>query len=362
MNFRLATPADDTRLRTLARTTVVPGHIRVIYAREPNFFAGVSTAGGTTQVIIAEDGDRIVGQGCRTVRDLYVNGKPTPVGYLSGLRLAPEARNRSVLARGYAFLKQLHDDGETAGYLSTIVAGNELAQTVLTSRRAGLPMYAPMGTYLTHVFPARSRPPKPRHRGTTRIVTAAEVPSDQVRTFLRHEGSRRQFFPVCPPGPRPLPAAIGAENLLVALKDNRVVGTMGVWDRNASRQCIVEGYSPLLRTLRPCLNGLLRLRGCHGLPPPGAQIRLATAALVRVKDDNPDVLRSLLDAALATASARGLHQFALGLHERDPLTDRVKSVFHITYRSLLYVVSWDNGAFYGSVNPDPIPYLELGAL
>ena len=362
MNIRLATASDDAQLRALARETVVPGHIRMIYAREPSFLGGVAGAGGSTQVMVAEDGGRIVGQGCRSIRNLYVDGKPVPVGYLSGLRLDAGARNSTVLARGYAFLRRLHDDGRTAAYLTTIVDGNERAREMLTSRRAGLPLYAPLGTVETCVTPVRSTPARCSSLREARNVAGTEVPLEKVVAFLREEGPRRQFFPVCGTGVDEMPARIGMENVCVAMQGERIAGVMGVWDQSHCRQCIVASYSRTFQLLRPCLNAFLRLRGCHGLPSAGEPLRLATAALVCVRHDDPGVFRALLDSALCKAAAGGLHQFALGLHERDPLHACMRRVFHVTYRSALYVVAWDGGAFHGSLDDSRVPYLELGAL
>ncbi len=364
MKMRLAEALDDSQLRRLARETVVPGHIRMIYAREPCFFDSVRSVGGSTQVAVADDKGRIVGQACRSITDLYVNGTSMPVGYLSGLKLGASIQGGTVLARGYAYVKKLHGDNRTDAYLTTIVQGNDRAIKLLTSGRAGLPSYVSMGAYLTYVVPVRKRPHKPRVSWGGDIVPGVEVSKDDLVEFLAQEGPRRQFFPDCRPNGDTgrLLDAIGMQNVFVARSNNQIVGMMAVWNQERYKQCIVDGYSLLFRLLRPCLNIGLKLRGYHSLPSSGERLRYATAALVCVRHDDTHVFKSLLYHALDRSADDGLHHLAVGLHENDPLRSCMRSICHVIYRSSLYLVSWGDTSFHASLDQTRIPYLELGVL
>ena len=90
--FDLATPDDDASLRTLMADTPTEGDIAITFHREPSWFAGAVVDGKCRQVVACRDvgTGRIVGFGCRSLRDVYVNGRPAVVGYLSSLRLLPE--------------------------------------------------------------------------------------------------------------------------------------------------------------------------------------------------------------------------------------------------------------------------------
>src|SRR5438270_9605247 len=105
----LATPADDAELRRVLAATPMPGRVRVGFRREPSWFAAAVVDGFFRQVVVCRDLDtgRLAGFGCRSVRRLYVNGRPADVGYLSGLRLLPEHRGLGLVARGYAFFRRL---------------------------------------------------------------------------------------------------------------------------------------------------------------------------------------------------------------------------------------------------------------
>jgi hypothetical protein len=364
MIFRLAEPSDDNPLRTLMREIVVPGHIQIAYTREPNFFNAYQDVDPSAQVIVAEENHRILGVACRSVRQLMVNGKPRALGYLSGLRIRPSARKGTALARGYAYLKTLHADGQVPAYLTTIVQGNEEARRILTSQRATLPTYHPLGNYLTYVCPVKRRPLTAKPLKDVEITTAEKFPLQALTEYLRQEGSARQFFPVFTPKgePNSLLRSIGLEHILVAQQAGKIVGTLAVWDQEKAKQHLVAGYSGLFQIVRPLLNLVLRTLNYHTLPRVSETVRTASVALLCIRNNDNKVFHALLQHALALAAAKGLHHLALGLHERDPFIPNLKNVFHITYCSGLYLVEWEGKDFYAHLDPSLVPYLELGTL
>lgn len=364
MIYRLASPVDDSQLRKLMRETVVPGHIRIAYTREPDFFEAYRDCNDNTQVMVADDKGQIAGVSCRSIRHLLVNGKPSSVGYLSGLRLRPSAQNRTTLSRGYAFLKTLHADHQTPVYLTTIIHGNHKAQKILISGRANLPAYVPMGSYLTHICPVKRKPVSAVLQNGLQIQAATEIPPHALTDYLFREGSKRQFYPVLKPDGQAngILHSIGLGNVFVAQRAGSIAGTIAVWDQEKYKQHIIDGYSRVFRTLRPFFNLSLRAGNYHPLPKVGETLRYGAAALICIQNDDISVFKVLLRHALSIAASRGLHQFAVGLHEHDPLLPALNDVLHVVYRSGLYLVSWDDHSFYDRLEKSRIPYLELGTL
>ena len=121
--FALATEADDDELRALLRKIALPGNITLSFLREPSFFLAEQAGSTTSQVMVCKDRQlgRIVGIGSRNIRDVYIDGTLTRVGYLSMLRGTPEARGNIALARGYRYLQTLHADGAVPYYFTTIL-------------------------------------------------------------------------------------------------------------------------------------------------------------------------------------------------------------------------------------------------
>jgi hypothetical protein len=364
--FELAGPADDADLRHVLAATPMEGHLVVRFEREPSWFGAAVVDGHFRQVVACRDTEtgRIVGFGCRSVRELYVNGRRAQVGYLSSLRLLADHRSRGLVARGYRLFRELHADGRARLYLTTIAAGNRTAIKVLTGGRAGLPAYHPAGAYHTLAIPLPRRKPRRPPNGAVRPARAEELPA--VVDFLREVGPRRQFFPHYRPedfgSADGLLRDLRVEDVLVAWSGGRVVGALAGWEQHGFRQHVVQGYSGWLRRLRPLLNGWAWLRGRPGLPAPGEPLRCLTAALPVVAGDDAGVFAALLDAVRARAAGGPWSHLLLGLHEADPLMPAARRYQAACYTTNLYLVCWEDGEPERAALDGRPPYLELGSL
>jgi len=364
MRLLVASPEHDAVLRQLAASTSMPGWIRLAYAREPDFFHAVGVQGSFNQVILAMENDAAMGMGCRSIRPLYVNGRATAFGYLHGLRALPEARRVGGLARGYHFLRDLHQDGRAPAYLTTIVEDNQAAHALLTSGRAGLPTYRDCGRFLTYALSLRRRRNSRSPAGVT-ITRATAQSTDELIRFLETHGPRRQFFPCLAAKDfgTDLLRGLTPQDFLLAYNGAQLVGTLACWDQTAFKQNVVRGYTPLLALARPFVNAALRVAGCTPLPPPGRQLHLIYAAFVCIANDDPQILDALLERACAECRPTGAHFLAIGFHETDPLRAAVTSFLKFTYASRLYLVHWDDGReFLATLDPVRVPYLELATL
>jgi hypothetical protein len=365
--FELAGEADDATLRRIMATTPMPGDVALTFRREPSYFAAAVVEGDFRQVAAARDlsSGEIVGFGSRAVSPCFVNGEPMPVGYLSSLRLSAEHRSRGLVARGYAYFRELHADGRAPFYLTTIAADNTAALALLTSGRAGLPHYRPLGDYVTLALPlGKHRPRRPPPVGVEiRHAVAADLPA--ILELLQRHARRRQFFPAYEArhfsGTPGRLQGLSVADVMLALRRDRPIGMLAGWDQGAFRQTVVQTLSPRLRLVRPWFNAWQTLVGGPRLPPPGGRLPYLTAALPVVDDDDAEVFASLV-AAVARRKRGGSHEcLLLGLHERDPLWRAIDRGRMTTYRTKLFGVSWDEAANAAAGDPRP-PYLELGCL
>ncbi|MFN2323957.1 MAG: hypothetical protein ABR510_13500, partial [Trueperaceae bacterium] len=164
-----------------------------------------------------------------------------------------------------------------------------------------------------------------------------------VVAFLRAQGARRQLFPAYTLADFVAGTALrglAPEDVQVAWRGDRIVGTLAAWDQSGYKQDVVAGYGPPLRRWKPLLDAAARLVGARPLTPPGATIPLAFAALVRVADDDLAVFRALLVAGAEAARARGASFLMVGLADADPLLPVAKRFLHVPYRSDLYALAW----------------------
>jgi hypothetical protein len=274
-----ATGADDADLRRLLRETPMPGPIHVSFEREPRFFDAARAEGGRHHTICARDTrtGRLFAMASRVVRELYVNGSPARVGYLSQLRVAPGYRHliRSLLRRGFQLLRETRTADESAFDITTIVDGNDVAKRVLEAGLTGLPRYTPVGRIVTLLIPGRKI-----------VGQAPRVPSPLI------------------------PAAAGGAP---ALQFQPVDPLPGIWDQRGFKQVVVRGYAPWVRRFR----WLLRL------PPVGSVLPIAYLAGNPAQGPLPADCRWLV----------------MGLSDRHPLLDELRRQYRPReYGSTLYVV------------------------
>lgn len=342
----LAGPEDDSAIRTLLASAPVPGSITLSYEQEPSFFAAQRVLGPFVQTIIGRDVETgaVAALGSRSIRRLYVNGEPQDVGYLSQLRIDSPFRGRWLLSRGFDMLRELHSDGRCDGYVTTIIDGNADAAGVLVDRaRPGFPTYREVGRLNVLALLVRGRRPD---SWRFRIERGATDRIGEIAAFLAEQNHRRQFAPVwdardLAPGAASTPG-LAPEDFALVLDGETLVAVGAVWDQSSFKQTVVRGYSKGIARTKPLLDSAAAAIGARRLPPVGERISHAYAAMVAVRDDDPSAYLALLDALLRTAGERSLGFLTVGLADGDPLLPLAKRSLHMTYRSRVYTVDWDD--------------------
>jgi len=364
--LRLADRADESDIRALVGSVAMPGDVAVRFAREPDYFLGTTIMGEPCDVVVARrsaDG-ALAGVACRGEQAAYLGGEPTRVGYVGQIRIAPWARGRGLVTRGARLLR----DRTAPGMLSFGVIAREnprAARALVGHRRpAGLRVARVGGlTTCAVVLRPRRTPRDPVARDGIEAHPADAATLADVLTFWEAHGPRRQFFPVTTAAAFADGATLRGlrpEDVQVAWRGGRIVGTMAVWEQSAYKQDVVDAYGPALRRLRPLYDLAARWLGARLLTPPGEAVALAFAARVCVAGDDPAVLRALLRAATSSAEARGLAFLMVGLADDDPLLPVVRRRPHVTYRSDLVALSWSGDP---AVRLDGrVPYVEIATL
>lgn len=342
--FGLAGAAEDSALRAVLRQVSMPGDISLAFHREPSFFIAEQAGNIKSQTLVYQDEEsgRIVGVGGRSMRLTHVDGDKKVVGYLSMLRLLPEARGGTVLVRGYKHLRLLHSDGEAPYYFTTIFSENTHAQSALESGRAGLPTYAYIGTLSTYMIPLSKR--RRLWKTDERVIVCDEDSLLSAQKCLEGWNSRFQFAPSYS-----MEDLSGCTNLLpnFSLKDfyvyrerDAVIGTFGVWDQGSFKQTIVTGYSAAIKVAKPFYNGLARLRGWPLLPKIGEKIKSVYAAFMSSDNDDVNVFESLLIQACSDWSGKGYDYLLVGLCDGNPFQSVAASFANRKIDSKIYLVHW----------------------
>lgn len=311
--FRQAVQADHAALERLFERTPMGHHIRLVSDRSPDFFATTRVQSTSAEVhgYFDQTGEAaaVLSAG---LRDVWLDGV-RPMRYLSDLRIDPDHQGGGLLGRGFARLrKQVMAAGEWAQTL--VLEDNRKALALLLSGRAGLPEYRPAGRYASWLMPPQRRAPVPGIQVRPAGVDDLESMSQLYTAAAR----RRSFAPMIDFGVFQQPAAsiaylggLQLADFLVAERQGHVVGMMGLWDQGPWQRLRVQGYSRLVRALRPVWNCFARLP----LPPPGETMAMKKLTAVACRDDDPAVLVALLADALGSTTMPLLG----GCSVRDPL-------------------------------------------
>ena len=368
LRFELAGAHNEWEVRQLLRETPLPGWISLTYQREPDYLLGTTLEGPLQQTVLARTADDgiLVGTFSRSERLAFVNGTPRPLGYLGLLRMHDRFRGRTrYLREGYEACRRfLHDPARTPYYVTSIIEGNATARRVLEAGLPGLPTYRPWQAFSTLALPCGRRPV--RMPAGTRIVPGSPELLGDIAACLQRNYARYSLAPCWTADDLASPErcrGLQAQDFHVALRGDRVVGCLALWDQRAFKQHVVHGYAPGVARWRVPINLTARLLSLPHLPEQGAALAEAALAHAASDDDDPAVLLALIAAARADAWRRGLEVVTLGLARRNPMLRSVQAAFrHLEYRSILYLVHWDDGRTAAAALDDRPAHLEAATL
>lgn len=363
--FALAEPGDDPQLRRRMAEDWMQGEITVSFRREPDYFAGCHVQGESFQIVKCVDKaqGQIVGLGSRLIRQGFVNGQKCRLGYLADLRVHPEHRSGTLLARGFRFQRHLHTDDPVPLYFTMILSGNASALDNLVGGRAGLPHYRDLGSILTPAI--RLDLPKPTLQiPNVQFMRGRQDQLPNILQFVNRCYARKQFAPCYQLkdfGTSHL-RGLQAEHYFLAVRANRLVGTVAVWDQKDFRQTHVERYSPALDRLRPLYNLISKFTPLKPLPEVGQAIPHFYLASIAIENDDPQLFRGLMRTVYREYKSSACHYFIVGLHERDPLAPVLHEYRRIEASGRLFAVHYpDSEASFAQLD-DRVPYIEIATL
>ena len=230
--------------------------------------------------------------------------------------------------------REVFAPGEWAQTL--VLEDNVHAIELLTSRRAGLPEYRPAGIYRTWLLPAQDADCE--RDITVRRATAEDLGGMQG---LYDEAMKRRSF-----GEMLNLLGLGEGrwhglnlgDFLVAERQGRLIGMLGLWDQSAFQRLCIAGYSRGVAMLRPLWNAWAGIRGDVPLPPAGSIVSMRKATAIACEDDNPAILRALLGEALAIRDGK---LTLVGMSAADPLVPAMDGLRGRRDRGRHFLVGWE---------------------
>ena len=365
VRFELARREDDPEIRRLLRENPMMGEVSVTLERDPDSFLAEAIEGDVHHTVVAREVEsgRLVAVGSVSVRDAYVNGEVTRLGYLSKLRVDRAYRGRaSIVTGGYAFFRALHPSLGCRLYLTSIFVDNRPARRLLERGLPGMPTYKPLETFETLLMPVARRVWKP----CCKRVRTAQSRLDEVANCLARNGQRFKFSPVWTEQDLRSPERVrglNPDDFVYATPAGDIKGCLAVWDQRSYKQAVVRGYGKSLSRWRPLINLAGPLVGVPPLPAVGERMEIGYVSHLAVDDDDQSEFEALLRCAHISARYRGLHWLAVGFASRHPLLAVAKRLFrHRVSVATLYAVHWEDGAEAAAQLDGRIPHYEVALL
>ena len=310
--FRVATESDDAVLRAMLHENGMPTWVEMTMEREPSFFAGKNIF-GRDWAVIAQEGAEVIGMYTASIMPVHLNGVPTHLGYLGGLRVNPQHRRRiRYLRDGYASIPNFAPQS-VPWWFTVVAAENSDAKRLLEAGVPGLPPYHPQGDYVTFALPAS----RGKRYGLWRRASA-----DEIVPLYNNAAAQFQYAPV-------LNASIAQQ--LDCYRAGDAVAAL--WDQRAFKQIVARRYRH--PSLIPLYNAYARLARRIPLPREGAALDQTFIAFLAMPPDFA-LLQDLLSHCQTPVASLGVH----ANHPLIPILERFKPV---RYPARIYAVTF-NGA------------------
>lgn len=345
---RPAERADNAARCALFARVTMEADLGLSVRRDPDFDALYRMQSQDWISVVVDLDGEIEGTGTVLVRDGYVSGRIRRVGYLGDLRLSPRVQGRFVLDRGFApLLEQARERFGCELFLTSIIASNARAMRALVgqtarSRAAGRPVYTPLGDFdirsLHLLLPRRQR---------VRAVAVRRARPDDIPAlarFLDTDARRRPFGYAFPEDElrrrlRDWPGLSISSFYLAVSPAGALLGCLALWDARSVKRMVVTAYRGAMRRVRLGYNAAATLLRRSRLPRPGEVFRYQYVTHQAVVNDDPCVLRALLEVAYQDSRDAGYHFLSACAPEGGSLEPAFRSFHATNLRARLFVVA-----------------------
>lgn len=336
MSTYIIEPAAENDNEALCALCSIPmkGNISLSFERFPNFFAGSAIQCEKAEVYVCRRKDDLKINGVFSVgksRVFYQN-KVQEIRYFSDLRIHPEVQGARVL---YQITRYITDHNLLEeGFAQTIVfADNNLMLKLIGSlnQRAGklsIFKYYPAGNYNSYMVKFYRFTAKDHWDVTVRNAEENDVES--MNELIKSNGSTKNFFPFYDFSKlvSPYYKGLTIDKFYLAISNKEIVGIAGVWDQKAIKQTKVHGYSRLYKIVRPLVNLTAFITGGLKLPRPGTTLNYLTIHSIIIKNNEPIILKKLLQTISNDFVKSGYDYFLTGFDEKDQLNEALSIFKH----------------------------------
>jgi hypothetical protein len=367
----LMTTQDGSAALEVNRNCPINADFSFYFEREPDFFAWPREVFDGFEYFGVRAEDRLIAYALIARRAGWVGDSWGVFGYGGDARVLPAYRRRGVFDTMRRTITGNIPNEVEVGF-SVVKVGNRAVERYveLVRDRSDDPDWgsAPLGilrAYNVLLIPSG----RTTHDIDVRPATKADVPAIVALRTEQFHG--RLFAPppehhrllrACSGDDRPSPMVAPPE-YWVAERNGRLEGVAGFWDIDRVHRTRVLRLSWRAR-VAALAYGVARAwyGGLTPLPRAGGVFRTMCAVNVAVRRRDPQILQSLLAAAVGAYRDRGLHFLQIGFMTTDPLCRALRDYRTVPFESNVEV--WFRRSWSKRVGVQTItdPYMDLTLL
>lgn len=346
--YREAIPEDDRSLLGLTSSAVMPGIIKLMTSRQPSFFNLVRQR-GVSKVIVAEEDNELIGSICISQEIVFIDKKPCKLFYISDFRVNHSQRNKGIgLQLTNEAVCCLEKQDADFAFLN-VSKGNK-RPFVFFSDRKKFPDFENIGIFNIYQFLGAKK-------GANNDFQVLETSADQkIIDFLNEYHSNFQLAPVLDYD------QLENTSIYTIEENNDLLAVMCIGDYNDCKQHIVISLPWYLQLSIIVMNLFRTISGTNLLPTTNQPIKMLHIKYLAVKRRDKRLIKSLIRRAQNEVQLKSYSFVSLGLHEKDPLIEKLPKFFKMTFHSVGMLVTMKNTQKLMNVVKQGIPYKDFSTV
>lgn len=294
-------------------------HARITFKldRTPDFWKALKVEGNNNIVVTIFDNEKdcIAAAMICSTKPVFMNGAKIIAGYISTLKVGEKYKGSIVVARLFKYFKSYCATTNILFWFFSVFNSNVSGNYFFDRRSPFLPIFKPIENSITYIFKAHHLRETNAYGRPLKVERLNEKNLPKVLSFIESEAREKAMIPDYSPGDlmdgESLLTNLGADNIYVALEDNQVMGTLGLWNQNSLRRWRVQNYSKTVKLFRPIINLYSSIVGLPLLPETGEPAAYQIFSLIFIKDQDPNIFAMLFNAIIDHSPKHSLYTISL---------------------------------------------------
>lgn len=340
IKIRLADINDNQQIIELVKRYPTSSSLSYVVDRAPNYFKLCELQGYDYKVLIAEANNKVLGSLVISFNNVYLEHKVQNIAYTCDLRVEPFIRRTGIadelMKGGFKIINQVlgKDFNVFTSVLKDNLAGLKKNQNLLRDGIANMQEVALLKSYF--LFPLFTKKLK---TNKFNIRYACQEDLNDMFNLWKEINSKKnlaQYFDINSfKNWVNNTEGLGLNNFLVAEKNNKIIGFMGLWNQSKIRKIIIHNQNTQIRLFKNFWNFGAKLINIPKFPKAGQELNFYSITNLCIKDS--ECFEQLLYNAFKHIKINNSMFLALALDIRDELNEKLK--YFIASTTELYLLS-----------------------